>query len=80
VGHTLGELHIRTRTGVSVVAVLAEGKTIPNPGLSHRFVDGELVAILGTQEQRGAFVAWAITGILATTTTPSDEEIFSGQE
>jgi monovalent cation:H+ antiporter-2, CPA2 family len=59
VGHTLGELQVRSRTGASVVAVLVDHKTIPNPALSHRFVVGEMVAILGNQQQRAAFIAWA---------------------
>jgi monovalent cation:H+ antiporter-2, CPA2 family len=62
VGHTLGELQVRSRTGASVVAVLIENKTIPNPALSHRFVVGEMVAILGNQQQRAVFIAWAVTG------------------
>jgi CPA2 family monovalent cation:H+ antiporter-2 len=62
VGRMLGELKIRARTGATVVAVLAEGKTVPNPKLSHRFAPGEMVAIFGAQEQRAAFIAWAITG------------------
>jgi monovalent cation:H+ antiporter-2, CPA2 family len=59
VGHTLGELGIRTRTGVSVVAVLREGRLLTNPVLSHRFAAGDMVAILGDGDQRGAFGAWA---------------------
>ncbi len=59
VGHTLGELGIRTRTGVSVVAVLHEGKLLTNPPLSYRFAAGDLVAILGDGDQRAAFAAWA---------------------
>jgi CPA2 family monovalent cation:H+ antiporter-2 len=80
VGHALGELHIRSRTGVTVVAVLVEGKTMPNPGLSHRFVVGEMVAILGTPEQRTTFVAWAIAGTLMNAITSTDEQPFDGQE
>jgi CPA2 family monovalent cation:H+ antiporter-2 len=78
VGHTLGELHIRSRTGATVVAVLVAGNTVPNPTLSHRFVASELVAVLGTNEQRATFVAWAISGIIYSAAT--EEEIISGQE
>jgi CPA2 family monovalent cation:H+ antiporter-2 len=60
IGHSLGELQIRSRLGVSVVAVLLEGKSIRNPGSSHRFVVGEKVAILGDRAQRAAFITWAI--------------------
>ena len=59
VGHTLGELGIRTRTGVSVVAVLHGGKLLANPALSYRFAAGDMVAILGDSAQRAAFAAWA---------------------
>lgn len=80
VGHTLGELHIRSRTGVTVVAVLVEGKTVPNPTLSHRFIATEMVAILGTHEQRAAFVAWAITGTILSAAMPVGEQRVSTQE
>lgn len=55
VGHTLGEMAIRTRTGASVVAILRGQQILPNPGPGHRFHTGELVAILGDAEQRAAF-------------------------
>jgi len=59
VGCTLGESQIRTRTGVSIVAVIREGRLLTNPGLSHRFVGGEKVAVLGDAEHTDAFLRLA---------------------
>lgn len=58
-GRTIQDLEIRSRTGVTVVGVMREGKLIPNPGPSHRFTAGDVVAVLGDFEQRAAFQAMA---------------------
>jgi CPA2 family monovalent cation:H+ antiporter-2 len=55
VGHPLGELHIRTLTGASIVAVLQDGRLITNPSLALHFGAGDLVAVLGDAEQCAAF-------------------------
>jgi CPA2 family monovalent cation:H+ antiporter-2 len=55
VGRTIGEEHIRTRTGASVVAVLREGTLVPNPEPEYRFAAGDMVAVLGNQQQLASF-------------------------
>lgn len=55
VGHTIEELHIRTRTGASVVAVMREGVLIPNPEPDCRFAAGDRVAVLGNAQQLELF-------------------------
>ncbi len=59
VGHHLGELHIRTHTGASVVAVLQSGRLITNPSLALRFNAGDLVAVLGDAAQCAVFQEFA---------------------
>jgi len=58
-GRTIGELGVRTETGASVVAIVREDLVLPSPGPDARFEPGDLVGVLGTPEQRSAFVALA---------------------
>lgn len=53
-GSTIGELEIRSRTGMSVVGVERDGTFHPNPGPEFRFAPGDLVAAMGNSEQRMA--------------------------
>ncbi len=50
VGRTIAEGAFRTRTGASIVAVLMDETTVPAPGPEYRFVGGETVVAVGTQE------------------------------
>jgi CPA2 family monovalent cation:H+ antiporter-2 len=54
-GHSIGELGIRTHTGVSVVGVVRNGKLSPNPSPDFRFAQGDMVAVIGKSEQFNAF-------------------------
>jgi CPA2 family monovalent cation:H+ antiporter-2 len=54
-GHTLGELQIRSTTGVSVVGIVHGGSLIANPDGHVRLETGDFVAVLGTREQIGRF-------------------------
>lgn len=56
-GRTIQDLEIRSRTGVTIVGVMREGKLVPNPGPDHRFAAGDVAAVLGDFEQRAAFQA-----------------------
>src|SRR5829696_861479 len=56
-GKTIGELGIRTSTGASIVAIVRDDLVLAGPGPEARFEPGDLVGVLGTQEQRTAFVA-----------------------
>jgi monovalent cation:H+ antiporter-2, CPA2 family len=56
-GRTIGELGVRTKTGASVVAIVRDDLVVASPGPDDRFEAGDLVGVLGTPEQRAAFVA-----------------------
>jgi monovalent cation:H+ antiporter-2, CPA2 family len=56
-GRTIGELGVRTETGASIVAIVRDDLVLAGPGPEARFEPGDLVGVLGTQEQRSAFVA-----------------------
>lgn len=49
-GHTIGDLEIRRRTGVSVVAVLHGRETLPSPGPQHRIEPGQTLVLVGTRD------------------------------
>ncbi|MCI0545024.1 MAG: cation:proton antiporter regulatory subunit [Actinobacteria bacterium] len=50
VGHPLGEARIRTRTGVSVVAVIRDKSHYPAPGPDFTFRDDDTLVVVGTPE------------------------------
>jgi CPA2 family monovalent cation:H+ antiporter-2 len=54
VGSTIGSIAIRSRTGGSVVATLRGGEVIANPGPDYKLQPGDMLAVLGTPEQRSA--------------------------
>jgi len=60
VGQTLQSLQIRSRTGVSVAGTMRDGTFSPNPHGDHRFVAGDLVAVMGNPEQLAGFQALAV--------------------
>jgi TrkA domain protein len=47
-GRTIGEARVRTRTGVSVVAVLRGDQAIPAPGPDLRIDPGDYLVVVGT--------------------------------
>lgn len=49
-GRTLGETEMRTRTGVSIVAVMRAGQVQPSPGPDFTFTSGDLLVAVGTTE------------------------------
>ncbi len=51
-GKTLGASDIRTRTGISVVAVVRENRVEPNPPVEFELREGDWLGVLGTREQR----------------------------
>jgi CPA2 family monovalent cation:H+ antiporter-2 len=55
VGRTIGELHIRTRTGASIVAFMREETLTPNPGADQQLAAGDNVLMLGSQTQVAKF-------------------------
>ena len=46
--HTIGEARIRTRTGVSVVAVIRGGAPVPAPGPDFTLERGDYLVVVGT--------------------------------
>jgi len=49
-GRTLGETGMRTRTKVSIVAVMRAGQIQPSPGPDYLFTAGDLLVVVGTSE------------------------------
>ncbi|GAA0518538.1 potassium transporter TrkA [Saccharopolyspora subtropica] len=47
---TLGETEMRTRTSVSIVAVVRDGTVHPSPRPDFRFAGGDLVVVVGTAD------------------------------
>jgi voltage-gated potassium channel len=52
---TIAESEIGARTGVIVVAVEREGKTVASPVSSTKLTEGTQLIMLGTNDQRQAF-------------------------
>jgi CPA2 family monovalent cation:H+ antiporter-2 len=55
VGQSLGELAIRSQTGVSVVSVMRDGALHLNPNAAYRLAASDWVAVIGTAEQITTF-------------------------
>ncbi|MBF6135116.1 cation:proton antiporter regulatory subunit [Nocardia otitidiscaviarum] len=49
-GHLLGDTRMRTRTSVSIVAVMRSGHAIPSPGPEFLFTEGDVLVVVGTAE------------------------------
>lgn len=49
-GRTIGDTEMRTRTGVSVIAVLHESGATPAPGPEHSLRAGDTLLVVGTLE------------------------------
>ena len=49
-GRTLGDTALRTRTSVSVVAVVRAGNAHPSPGPEFLFENGDLAVVVGTAD------------------------------
>jgi TrkA domain protein len=54
-GKSLLEAAVRERTGASVIAVLREGRAIPNPQPDERIAAGDTLMVVGDREQVGRF-------------------------
>jgi TrkA domain protein len=49
-GRTLGDTALRSRTGVSVVAVVRDGDTFPSPAPDFQLEPGDTAVVVGTPE------------------------------
>ncbi|AUV82609.1 potassium transporter TrkA [Salinigranum rubrum] len=58
VGQTLRESGIRTRTGVSVIAVQRSDRTHSNPDSSFRIEAGDVLVVVGSKAEHEAFEAF----------------------
>lgn len=47
-GHPLGDTMMRTRTGVSIVAIMRDGQAIPAPGPEIPLQAGDTIVVVGT--------------------------------
>jgi CPA2 family monovalent cation:H+ antiporter-2 len=56
-GRAIGELGVRTKTGASIVALVRGEEAITNPGPDLSLQPGDTVSVVGTAEQRAAFIA-----------------------
>lgn len=73
IGKTIGELAIRSRTGVSVVGVMRGGNLHSNPDAEFRFMTEDIVAIIGKAQERCSFQALAGSGACDAQTAFGDE-------
>ncbi|MBF0127001.1 MAG: cation:proton antiporter [Magnetococcales bacterium] len=55
IGHAIGAMELRKKTGVSVLGVIRQGALTPNPDAGFLFRPGDLAVIIGNQEARAAF-------------------------
>jgi CPA2 family monovalent cation:H+ antiporter-2 len=53
--NTIAESRIRNRTGVSVVAILRQGKLIPNPAPTQRLLPDDFLAVFGESHELDQF-------------------------
>jgi TrkA domain protein len=54
-GRSLLEAAVRERTGASVIAILRNGKALPNPQPDERIAAGDTLMVVGDREQVGRF-------------------------
>lgn len=54
VGKSLVELHLRERTGASVIAFARGGEVTPNPGPNHQLMEGDVLFLFGDAAQLDA--------------------------
>lgn len=57
-GQTIGSLNIRRQTGTSIVAIVRGAEVIVNPEAATVLRADDRLAVLGTEQQRQAFIAW----------------------
>lgn len=52
-GQTIGEAAVRKRTGASIIAILRDGRAVPNPQPDERIAAGDTLVVVGDREQVG---------------------------
>ncbi|AKF07230.1 cation:proton antiporter [Sandaracinus amylolyticus] len=58
VGRSLAETQLRTRTGVSAVAIARDEDVLPNPSPTTRLRADDSIAVIGAREQIDAAIRW----------------------
>jgi TrkA domain protein len=56
-GHTITDTQLRRRTGVSIVAIIRDGTTIPSPAPDHDLAAEDTIVLVGTPEGMNAAMA-----------------------
>lgn len=54
-GKSLLEAAVRERTGASIIAILRDGRAVPNPQPDERIAAGDTLMVVGDREQVGRF-------------------------
>lgn len=54
-GQSIDDAQIRTRTGVSIIAIQRGEQTVSNPRRDERLLGGDVIVAVGTDEQHAAF-------------------------
>lgn len=54
-GHTIGDAQIRSQTGVSIIAIQRDDRTISNPDKDEPLKGNDVLVVVGTDEQHSAF-------------------------
>jgi CPA2 family monovalent cation:H+ antiporter-2 len=57
-GHTLRELHLRARTGATVIAIERDGKFHPNPSADTVIKENDVIVLLGRREDMNKAVEY----------------------
>lgn len=55
---TIKELDLRFKTGASIVGIYRESQTIPNPSPAEKLLPGDVVVLIGSEEQIKAAMAY----------------------
>lgn len=50
-GRTIGEMQLRERTGVTIIAVIRDGETVPSPGPDQTLDSDATAVVVGTPEK-----------------------------
>lgn len=54
-GHTIGDIGVRSRTGISILAVKRDGRTIANPTPDTEIQKGDTLVVVGNDDAHSKF-------------------------
>ncbi len=61
-GETLETARVGERTGATVAAIQREGETVANPGAADVITPGDILVVIGSRTEQGAFESLLETG------------------